>query len=169
MSKQDFLKITDHNELAAYFGLSYPKLAKAIYNIDDAYKYHQFVIPKKNGTARKISSPSKRLKTIQKRLKSVLYEIYSVRPSVHGFVREKSIVTNARMHLDKKFIFNIDLEDFFGSIHFGRVRNFFTSNPFNFNKSVATILAQICCFNNWTLAKTLTNKSVMRPHEGARK
>ncbi|MCK7576377.1 MAG: reverse transcriptase family protein [Chromatiales bacterium] len=33
-------------------------------------------------------------------------------------------------------------------MHFGRVRNLFKSSPFNFNNSVATILAQICCFKN---------------------
>jgi len=30
----------------------------------------------------------------------------------------------------------------------GRIRNLFKSSPFNFNNTVSTILAQICCFNN---------------------
>lgn len=42
----------------------------------------------------------------------------------HGFVRDRSIITNALMHLNKKNVLNIDLEDFFGSFNFGRVRVF---------------------------------------------
>ncbi len=148
MSKEDFLKITNHNELAVFFGLSYSALAKLIYKTDDAYKYHQFEIPKKNGGHRKIASPAKKLKKVQVKLKDIFYEIYPTKPSAHGFAKNKSIVTNAEKHLDKKYIFNIDLADFFGSIHFGRVRNLFKSSPFNFNNSVSTILAQICCFKN---------------------
>ena len=148
MLKDDFLKISNHAQLADFFGLTYADLAKIIYKTDDAYKYHQFEIPKRGGGNRKISSPAKKLKTIQSRLKEVLYEIYPTKPSVHGFAKGRSVVTNAEKHLDKKYIFNIDLADFFGSIHFGRVRNLFKSSPFNFNNSVATILAQICCFNN---------------------
>ncbi|HGV3494448.1 TPA: ribonuclease H, partial [Klebsiella quasipneumoniae subsp. quasipneumoniae] len=39
----------------------------------------------------------------------------------HGFERKRSIITNAMMHLGKKHVFNIDLENFFGSFNFGRV------------------------------------------------
>jgi hypothetical protein len=148
MKKDDFLKITTHHELASLFGMTYAKLTKIIYKTDDTYKYHQFQISKKNGGKRKIASPSKRLKKVQNELKDMFYEIYPTKPSVHGFAKNKSIVTNAGRHLDKRFIFNIDLSDFFGSIHFGRIRNLFKANPFNFNNSVATILAQICCFDN---------------------
>ena len=146
--KNDFLKIIGHSELAGFFGLTYSDLSKVIYKTDDAYKYHQFQIPKKNGGHRDIASPSMKLKNIQVKLKDVLYEIYPTKPSAHGFARDKSIVTNAERHLDKKFIFNIDLSDFFGTIHFGRIRNLFKAHPFNFNHTVSTILAQICCFNN---------------------
>lgn len=146
--KEKFLKLKSHNELANIFGYTYPLLVKIIYETKPKYKYHQFKIPKKNGDFRQISSPSKKLKIIQTQLKDILYEIYPVKPSTHGFVRERSIITNAVRHLDKKYIFNIDIKDFFGSIHFGRIRNLFKSNPFNFNNSVSTILAQICCFNN---------------------
>lgn len=146
--KDDFLKLSGHNDLASYFGFNYADLVDIIYKTDPQYKYNQFQVPKKNGGHRTISSPARKLKAIQRKLKDVLYEIYPSKPSAHGFVKEKSIVTNADKHLDKKHIFNLDLEDFFGSIHFGRVRNLFKSHPFEFNHTVSTILAQICCFNN---------------------
>ena len=146
--KEDFLKLKEHNDLASFFGLTYSMLAKIIYKTDPTYKYHQFQIPKKNGNHRQISSPSKKLKAIQIKLKDMLYEIYPTKPSAHGFAKKKSIVTNAETNLDKKYIFNIYISDFFGSIHFGRIRNLFKSNPFNFNNTISTILAQICCFDN---------------------
>ncbi len=48
----------------------------------------------------------------------------------------------------KKYVFNIDLEDFFGAINFGRVRGFFISDKsFNLDPNVATVVAQIACHN----------------------
>ncbi|KJG42738.1 retron Ec67 family RNA-directed DNA polymerase/endonuclease [Photobacterium angustum] len=71
-------------------------------------------------------------------------------PSIsHGFVRDRSIITNAMMHLGKKNVLNIDLEDFFGSFNFGRVRGFFIKNKnFRLDPHIATIIAQIACYDN---------------------
>ncbi len=67
----------------------------------------------------------------------------------HGFERKRSIITNAMMHLGKKHVFNIDLEDFFGSFNFGRVRGFFIKNKqFELEPEIATVIAQIACYNN---------------------
>jgi len=67
----------------------------------------------------------------------------------HGFVRKRSIITNAMMHLDQKNVLNIDLEDFFGSFNFGRVRGFFIKNVnFKLDPDIATVIAQIACYDN---------------------
>ncbi|MCG3825942.1 retron Ec67 family RNA-directed DNA polymerase/endonuclease [Photobacterium damselae] len=67
----------------------------------------------------------------------------------HGFVRERSIITNAMMHLDKKNVLNIDLHNFFDSFNFGRVRGFFISNEnFKLDPNIATVIAQIACYDN---------------------
>ncbi|EHV5552901.1 retron Ec67 family RNA-directed DNA polymerase/endonuclease [Vibrio vulnificus] len=67
----------------------------------------------------------------------------------HGFVRERSILTNAMMHVGKKNVLNIDLESFFDSFNFGRVRGFFIKNAnFNLDPHIATVIAQIACFDN---------------------
>lgn len=146
--KEDFLQIDNHIKLAAFLGLSYSQLSKIIYKMNSSYKYDEFYIPKKGGGHRIIKSPCKKLKIIQRKLKDVLYEIYPTRPAVHGFAKDRSIVSNANKHIDKAYVFNIDLKDYFGSIHFGRVRNLFKSSPFKFNNTVATILAQIYCSDN---------------------
>ncbi|MBL4941707.1 MAG: hypothetical protein JKY81_08585 [Colwellia sp.] len=60
----------------------------------------------------------------------------------HGFVREKSIITNAMMHLNQKRVLNIDLDNYFDSFNFGRVRGFFIkNNNFKLNEDIATVIA----------------------------
>lgn len=39
----------------------------------------------------------------------------------HGFVRDRSIITNAMMHLNKKNVLNVDIDNFFDRFNFGRV------------------------------------------------
>lgn len=88
------------------------------------------------------------LKRIQQSLDSILTSVYEPKKSVHGFTKSRGIVTNAESHVRKKFILNLDLEDFFGSINFGRVRGMFMAKPYSMPPSVATVLAQICCHEN---------------------
>lgn len=67
----------------------------------------------------------------------------------HGFTRQRSILTNAMMHVGQKNILNIDLEDFFDAFNFGRVRGFFIkNNDFDLSPSIATVIAQIACYKN---------------------
>jgi hypothetical protein len=67
----------------------------------------------------------------------------------HGFKRKHSIISNALKHRKRRHVFNIDLQDFFPSINFGRVRGFFIKDAnFMLHPKVATILAQIACHDN---------------------
>ncbi|WP_428036716.1 reverse transcriptase domain-containing protein [Amphritea sp.] len=126
------------------FGLTYSQLSSLIYP-DTSKSYRNFTIKKKNGSDRVISAPKKELKRVQKVLADELTLIYKPKLACHGFMKNRSIVTNAQRHIKKRFVFNIDLNDFFGTIHFGRVKNIFLKKPFNYSHIEATILAQICC------------------------
>ena len=106
---------------------------------------------------RDILSPADDLKLLQRRLSKLLQDCISDANKekgwndsyVHGFMRKRSIVSNAELHRNRRFVFNLDLEDFFGTINFGRVRGFFLKNrTFQLHPKVATILAQIACHNN---------------------
>jgi hypothetical protein len=44
----------------------------------------------------------------------------------------------------KRWVLNIDLEDFFPSIHFGRVRGALEAKPFRLGPEAAKVIAQIC-------------------------
>lgn len=113
--------------------------------INQKKNYKEFKIPKKAGGARLIKAPVSSIKILQRKLSDSLYLVTKNHKSSHGFVIKRSIKTNAEMHCKKDFVLNLDLEDFFGSIKFGRVVGLFMSRLFNFNKTIAVLLAQICC------------------------
>ena len=117
--------------------------------------YRSFYIPKKKGGFREIEAPHQQLKSIQKHLNFYLQKTYnSLLPeSSHGFIVKhkdadaRNIRSNASLHLNKKHVLNIDLKDFFHSVSASRVRYLFMSEPFNFERELATCMALLCCFN----------------------
>ncbi|MDT0556793.1 reverse transcriptase domain-containing protein [Patiriisocius hiemis] len=143
---KDFLQISTKQELAIYLGISKKKLLYNAYKTD--LRYNSFTINKKNGRQREISSPIPSLKNIQKQISLELNKHYRPKKQVHSFIKKRGIKTNAKKHIKKKFVLNMDLADFFSTINFGRVRGVFLNYPFFFNEEIATILAQLCCHNN---------------------
>jgi hypothetical protein len=72
-------------------------------------RYTSFKIKKKSGSERAINAPVNGLKAIQKTLSFILQCVFEPHPAATGFVRNKSIVDNAKLHLGQKYIYNIDL------------------------------------------------------------
>ncbi|MEO6547888.1 MAG: reverse transcriptase domain-containing protein [Ferruginibacter sp.] len=141
------MEIKDARDLASVLDVSYQFLMRSIYSSKGVEKYYTFEINKKSGGTRIIEAPNQWLKTLQTRLNLALMYEYLPKSCVHGFVLNRSIVSNAKIHLRKKNLINFDLRDFFPSIHFGRVKGFFKGHPFMFNDQTANILANICCNN----------------------
>ena len=112
-----------------------------------AKRYRLFEVQKKTGGVRHILSPIPELKELQRRLHELLLQIYRPKRSTHGFALRRSILTNARVHVGASNVLNIDLANFFPSIHIGRVIGRFKAKPFECPKKGATILAQLCCHN----------------------
>lgn len=106
--------------------------------------YTEFEIQKKNGSLRKVYSPNEKLLFIQRRLLTILENSVNVHLKAHGFVKDKNTVSNARLHLRKKYLLNVDLEDFFQNITSGRVRSMFL-NYFRLNNTVSSTLTNLCC------------------------
>jgi len=128
-----------------------------LYKHPEATKYKTFQIPKRNGGQRTIKAPVDALKLLQRRLSDLLQdcvdEINTAKQrkdrAAHGFKRKRSIITNARQHRHRRWVFNLDLEDFFPSINFGRVRGFLLKNrDFELHEDVATVITQIACHEN---------------------
>lgn len=146
-------------DVASILGFQPKKLSYILYVQPDSRKYREFDIPKKSGGVRRIAAPQGGLKLLQRRLADILQDCLDEINNAsgnqakpfgqisHGFKRKLSILTNAKKHRNRRYVFNIDLVDFFGSINFGRVRGFFIKDArFRLNPKVATIFAQIACF-----------------------
>lgn len=107
--------------------------------------YRTWSIKKRSGGQREIKAPRSTLYRLQKTLNHILQAAYEPRPAAHGFVTGRSVISNAERHVGRRFVLNLDLLNFFPSIHFGRVRGLFLAAPFGCSDEAATSLAQLCC------------------------
>ncbi|MFD2632033.1 reverse transcriptase domain-containing protein [Idiomarina piscisalsi] len=132
------------DQLASLLNTEVDKLLKLIYPHNR--QYISFSIPKKDGSRRLISTPKPTLKNYQMIIASELHHHYIPRASAHAFIEQKSVLTNASPHVNKRYVLNLDLEDFFGTITFGRVKRLLQSPPLSLTHNVATVVAHICCY-----------------------
>lgn len=144
-------------ELAALLNFKPQSITYLLFKLTDSQKYFEFQISKRSGGVRTIVAPTEKLKRLQSNLANLLanclmeLEDSGLRktPFVHGFAKGKSILSNAKSHRNRRWVFNLDIHDFFGSVNFGRVRGIFIKDRcFLLNPKVATIIAQIACRNN---------------------
>lgn len=140
------------HDVAHILGYKPKSLSYVIYKMPG--KYETFTVPKKTGGVRTISAPCPELKLLQRRLSDGLQNCWDeintekkiTKPISHGFRKGASILTNAAVHRGRRFVFNVDIKDFFDSINFGRVYGFFVKNKdFALTESVAKTLAAIAC------------------------
>lgn len=154
---EDLRACTGRIGLSVLLGVEARELSYTLYKIPDSAKYTSFCISKKNGGVRQILVPCPQLKWLQNKLLELLYlceddlsDISGLSRNLYsGFRRGANIYENAQAHRAKRFVFNVDIENFFNQYNFGRVRGFFIKDKeFGLDPAVATIIAQIVCFNN---------------------
>lgn len=143
----EFLEIKTLAELASVLNIKQGTLNYYLKSGVDLISYKSFEIIKKDGGTRTIEAPFIQLKYIQKKIKQYLEKLYVPKKVTHGYVFGKSICTNAVPHVHKNVVLNVDIKDFFPSIHFGRVLGMFQKEPFNFNKIIAVALTKLVCYN----------------------
>lgn len=146
----DFFNLNNIYDIAKLLNIKPRKLSFILYKLNGGREnqYKDFEIKKRSGGKRIISAPDRALKKLQSNLNTILQIVYKEKPSVHSFIKNRSIISNAAHHTNKKYVFKIDLEDFFPSINFGRVRGLFIHPPYNLHENAATVIAQISCYNN---------------------
>lgn len=117
-------------------------------------RYTHFEIPKKSGGKRQITAPTRTLKSLLTYVNVILQTMYQPLPCVMGFTPKRSVADNARSHIGKHYVFNIDLKDFFPSVAQARVWKKLQLPPFNFKDNedtgmkrrvLADIIAGMCC------------------------
>ena len=94
------------------------------------HRYRQFKIKKKSGGTRQITAP--RTRSFRMMLSAVNQLLNCFHMLLHHIV-------------GMNYILNIDLKDFFPSIHQARVWKRLQVPPFNFSQPIASLLAGLCC------------------------
>ena len=116
------------------------------YSSNNPKRYVSFQIPKKKpGEFRTIDAPNPTLKTIQQCLNHVFQLLYTPNNAAVGFAKGRSVVSGARVHLHQRYVYNIDLKDFFPSITSGRLFKRLQSKPFGLNAEMASLVTDLCC------------------------
>jgi len=105
--------------------------------------YHYTWVKKKSGGEhRLIEAPKSILKTVQQRILRELLDRIPPHAAAHGFVKGRSIKSNAAPHVKKYAVLKVDLENFYPNIRYKRVVAIF--GGMGFNVEVSHWLARLC-------------------------
>ena len=131
-------------DVARVLGISIPRLRWLAFHSDAAERIHyvRFTVPKKSGGVRQLSSPHRELAAAQRWIFQNILQGLPTHPAAHGFVRGRSIRSNALPHVGRHILVNADLKDFFPTITFHRVRGAF--EQLGYSPAAATILGLLC-------------------------
>lgn len=104
--------------------------------LDKRYYYTRRYKKKKNNKYREILAPSESLKKIQREFADYYYDLklgILNEPHITGFKKNTSIVDNAKPHIDKEWVVNLDIKDFFPSVSSMEILNELSNLPKKFN------------------------------------
>lgn len=141
----DMPVIFDINHLSLLMGIDQFTLYKYSNCTEKLYKERN--IPKKNNSLRKILIPSENLKYIQHWVLNNILNNIQFDKYVTGFTKGRSIVDNAKLHVCKECLINIDLKDFFPNIDFMQVYNIFAN--LGYSSSLSVFFTKICTYKGF--------------------
>ncbi len=108
--------------------------------------YYLMKIKKRDGGTRNISIPNKELKKVQRKILRRFLYWYPVHPNCCGFVRGRSIFTNAFPHKNKRALLKLDIRNFFPSITSRRINGYF-KNCLGLDKKSSHHLTELITLN----------------------
>lgn len=139
--------IKTDRELAELLELEYKQLRFLAYHRDvvSVDHYHRFSVPKRKGGLRNIAAPKSLLKMAQRKILEQILDKLDVSENAHGFIKGKSVVSSAQEHVGQPdLVINMDLEDFFPTLTFERVRGMFKA--FGYSGYIASLLSMLCTY-----------------------
>lgn len=112
--------------VAALVGVAHDDLTALMRpGCDPGSGYVEFEIPKAKGGTRRIAAPRARLRVVQRIILDQILAKVPLHDACHGFVAGRSTVTNASPHRGSAIVIKLDLQDFFPTVHYRRVRGLF--------------------------------------------
>jgi RNA-directed DNA polymerase len=104
------------------------ELEQVCFDRGKLYRSHR--IRKANGSVRILHVPQGQLKLLQQKINRHILGTVEPLTCVHGGVRGRSVITNARPHVGKAIVFSVDVKDFFPSVSSKMVRGIFEALGF---------------------------------------
>ena len=156
LSRKDLPIIFEFNHLAALLGRTKVYLASAVNSSESHYR--SFNLPKRNGGFREILAPYPALLECQRWINNFILPKIGVHECCHGFVKNSSIISNAKPHLNQKTLLHMDIKNFFHSINKKRVLKIFRTAGYSPN--VAFYLASLCCCGDMVPQGAATSPSI---------
>ena len=111
--RQRFLGLVVPSDVAGALGMKYSWLSRYLWQKPSNERYQEFELGKKNGGTRTILAPKPPYRAMQRRLLQMLEATYEPKGVVHGFIRGRSILSNAIPHVRRRYVLNIDLRTSF--------------------------------------------------------
>ncbi|WP_409075033.1 retron St85 family RNA-directed DNA polymerase [Pantoea sp. C3] len=130
--------------IASCIGIS-PGLITAMIKSPKRY-YRTFELQKKSGGSRTILAPKKFIKTLQYWINDHLLNRLKTHSSCYSYRSGVSIKDNAINHVQKKFVANIDISDYFVSINKKMVKDCFYEN--NIPEHIINTISGIVTYND---------------------
>lgn len=143
LNKKRLPVIFDFTHLARLLGVTDVYLASVVNSPSNHWR--SFKLKKRSGGFREISVPFPALLYVQRWIYSNILSKVAVSPYCHGFRKHRSIVTNAKWHVNRKELLKVDISDFFPSITINRVIWLF--RELGYTNDVAFYLASLCCLD----------------------
>lgn len=154
LQENDFPVIFDWYHLCYVLNRNPEMLGRIVYSTKKFYR--TFAIPKKRGGKRDISTPYPSLAVIQTWIKENILDKIETHNNCYSYVKGRSILDNANVHVSNKCHYKLDLENFFSNIKINRIISIFTYCGYSYK--VSYYLARIC-----TLDESLPQGAITSP------
>lgn len=140
-----------YGRLEAYLQLETGEISAVLMNRGPSYR--RMILPPRHKRTktyaqpkiRSVFSPSRKLKAVQRRIRALISERFKPHPIVHAYVQGRGIVTNARQHVGREWLFHIDLVNFFGSIKEELIVEGLAKLLPDFSCEEIRVIARLCC------------------------
>lgn len=144
LARFDLPALATVDDLAGALGITTGKLRWLTWPCRDRTcdHYVRRRVPKKSGGERLLCAPKAETRRAQDWIFHEILAHVPVSSAAHGFIRGRSILSNASAHVGRRIVVSMDLEDFFPSVSIATVVGLF--EWLGYSKDVAWHLSMLC-------------------------
>jgi retron-type reverse transcriptase len=121
--------------------------ARTLYGLSNNLEkhYHNVLIPKSDGSKRKLSVPDLILKNVQRSIADNFLSQYPISKYAKAYKAGSNVVQNAQPHVGKKKILKLDIEGFFDHILYSHVKDIVFYKE-KFAEPIRVLLTMLCYY-----------------------